>query len=301
MYSLIRLLGKYPIEAINDPRINAIFLAWDAVAPGQAEKFWKECKQCKPSQDPGFSDFGRWRQIADRPADAVAAIQFFETLMDEQVARLEELLEVHEEIAGDDAAELADRVSSDSSARGERLRREQTALSREFRQTLELLMKMQKGENNGQAGGDGGKRKAGESLGTETSAPANALKVAPPGEEERETGLASRPASQKHKRDKSRSMSALEMVMSERLDEQGFEKFFADPPAALVVLKGLRKLAERKVLLGRAPVQASRSATGEAGMKNAEIEANGDETQTVDPQVDKARDPIARGEKRSHL
>ena len=52
-------------------------------------------------------------------------------------------------------------------------------------------------------------------------------------------------------------MAALEMVMSERLDEQGFEKFFADPPAALVVLKGLRKLAERKVLPGRAPVRAS--------------------------------------------
>ena len=89
--------------------------------------------------------------------------------------------------------------------------------------------------------------------------------------------------------------------MSERLDEQGFEKFFADPPAALVVLKGLRKLAERKVLLGRAPVQASRSATGEAGMKNAEIEANGDETQTAEPQEDKAHDPIVGGEKRSQV
>ena len=46
--------------------------------------------------------------------------------MDEQVARLEELLEVHEEIAGDDAAELADRASFDGSAEGERLRRSQT-------------------------------------------------------------------------------------------------------------------------------------------------------------------------------
>ena len=37
----------------------------------------------------------------------------------------------------------------------------------------------------------------------------------------------------------------------QRLDEQGFEKFFADPPAALVVLKGLRTLAEREVLSSR--------------------------------------------------
>ena len=89
-------------------------------------------------------------------------------------------------------------------------------------------------------------------------------------------------------------MAALEMVMSERLDEQGFEKFFADPPAALVVLKGLQKLAERKVLPGRAPVRASgagESATSEPGMKNAEIEANGDETQTAEPQEDKAHNP----------
>jgi hypothetical protein len=95
------------------------------------------------------------------------------------------------------------------------------------------------------------------------------------------------------------------MVRSQRLDEQGFEKFFADPPAALVVLKGLRKLAERQVLLGRAPVQASgageRATTGELGAKNAEIEANDDETQTAEPQEDKARNPLAGGEKRSQV
>ena len=156
MFRLIRLLGKYPVEAINDPKLNAIFLAWDAVVPGWAERFWKECKKCKPVHDPGFSDFGRWREIAERPADAAAATTFFERLMDEQVARLEELLEVHEEIAGDDPAELADCASFDGSAEGERLRRSLSAQRRELRQTLELLMKMQKSEDNGHAAGDGG-------------------------------------------------------------------------------------------------------------------------------------------------
>jgi hypothetical protein len=127
MYRLIRLLGKYPVEAINDPKLNAIFLAWDVLLPGSAERFWKECKKCKPVHDPGFSDFGRWREIAERPADAAAAVAFFESLMDEQVAGLEELLEVHEEIAGDDPAELADCASFDGSAEGERLRRSLTA------------------------------------------------------------------------------------------------------------------------------------------------------------------------------
>ena len=104
MFSLIRLLGKYPFDAINDPELNGILLAFDVVVPGRAERFWKECKQCKPMQDPGFSDFGRWREIADRPADAAAAIKFLYTLIDEQLSRLEELLAAHEEIAGDDAA-----------------------------------------------------------------------------------------------------------------------------------------------------------------------------------------------------
>ena len=79
MFRLVRLLGKYPVEAINDPKLNAIFLAWDVLVPGWAERFWKECKKCKPLHDPGFSDFGRWREIAERPADAAAAIKFFET------------------------------------------------------------------------------------------------------------------------------------------------------------------------------------------------------------------------------
>ncbi len=99
-------------------------------------------------------------------------------------------------------------------------------------------------------------------------------------------------------------MSALEMVRSERLDEQGFEKFFADPPAALVVLKGLRKLAERKVLLGRAPVRGNgrseSTATKEADAKNAEIEANGDETQADELQEDKTYATDFRDEKRTH-
>jgi hypothetical protein len=304
MFSLIRLLGKYPLEAINDPKLNAIFLAWDAMVPGRAERFWKQCKECKPSDDPGFSDFSHWREIADRPADAAAAIQFFETLMDEQVVRLEDLLDLQEEIASDDAVELADRVSCDTSAAGERLRREQTAKGRELRQTLELLMKMQKGENNGQATGDDGNEKDGEKTATETPAPARALKVATPSEAQREAGAASKPASKKRPRDKYRSMPALEMVMSERLDEQGFEKFFADPPAALVVIKGLQKLAELKVLPGR-PLVAARgageSAAGELAMKKAQIEAKGAETQVDGRQGDKSHAVDSGAEKRSHL
>jgi hypothetical protein len=298
MFSLIRLLGKYPFDAINDPDMNAILLAWDARVPGSAERFWKQCKECKPLHDPGFSEFSRWREIADRPADAAAAGNFLYTLIDEQLSRLAELLAAHEEIAGDEAAALADRASFDGSAGGERLRRSQTARSRELRQTLDSLMKMQKANNDGEAAYDGGNAKDGETPETETLAP----EVATSNEDHCEPGATATPGPRKPRRDTYPSMSALEMVRSERLDEQGFEKFFADPPAALVVLKGLRKLAERKALLGGTPVQASGASErskSDLGKKKAPIEANDDEAQVKDSQEDTAQDSDADGEKRS--
>jgi hypothetical protein len=294
MFRLIRLLGKYPVEAINDPKLNAIFLAWDALVPGSAERFWKECKKCKPLHDPGFSDFGRWREIADRPADAAAAITFFERLMDEQVARLEELLEVHEEIAGDDPTELADCQSFDGSAEGERMRRSLTAQRRELRQTLELLMKMQKTENNGQAACDGGNVKAGETLATETPAP----KFATSNEENCEPGETATPGPKKPKPDKYRAMAALESMMLERLAEQEFDMGFEDPPAEFAALLGSSLLADLKVLPGRPPVQAkaaSESAgSNEKGVKNAPNEANLGETQTRARQEEELRNWFRR-------
>jgi hypothetical protein len=273
MFCLIRLLGKYPVEAINDPKINAIFLAWDAMDPGRGEWFWKECKRCKPLQDPGFSDYRKWREIAERPADATAAIKFFEQLVDEQVARLEELLELHEEIVGDEAAELGDRVSSDSSARGDRLRREQTAKSRELRQTIELLITMRKAEYSGQTGDDGGKEDD-EKTAPETPAPARAPKAATYTEGQREPGSTARSVARKRPNDEYRSMTALEMVMANRLGQQAFDLCVEDPLAELAAVEGSSVLAEPRVLSGRASVQSRRSATSELGMKNARIEGH---------------------------
>ena len=60
-----------------------------------------------------------------------------------RIERLEEMIAVHEEIAGEEAIELADAASFDPGPEAERLRRFQAAKSRELRQTLELFLKMQ--------------------------------------------------------------------------------------------------------------------------------------------------------------
>jgi hypothetical protein len=84
-----------------------------------------------------------WREIADRPADEEAAMAHIKGMIAGRVERLEELIAVHEEIAGEEAAERADAASFDPGAEAERLRRSRAAKSRELRQTLELFLKMQ--------------------------------------------------------------------------------------------------------------------------------------------------------------
>jgi hypothetical protein len=235
----------------------------------------------------------------------VAGVQFFYDLIDERMARLEELLELHEEIAGDEADELADRVSSDDSVRGERRRRQQTAKARELRQTIELLLKMQKGdgkERNGRAASDLGKMNGDEKAMPAPKTPA--LAAAARREEQCEPGSASKPVSRKRSKDRQHLAPALEMVMSERLAEQVFEKLFDDPPAELASLKGSPKLAELKVLPGRAPVRATatrESTASEKGAKNAQIEAKHDETQVDGGNEDKLHAFDSGGNKRTQF
>jgi hypothetical protein len=70
----------------------------------------------------------------------------------------------------------------------------------------------------------------------------------------------------------------------------------------LAALLGSPKLAELKVLPGRAPVRAKgadESATSEKGLKNANIEANGDETQSEKGPEDNIHATDSGGENRS--
>ena len=81
-----------------------------------------------------------WREIADKPADWDEAMGLIKEVIAGQVERLEEMVALHEEIAREEAIELADAASFDPGPVGEELRRYQAAKSRELRQTLELFL-----------------------------------------------------------------------------------------------------------------------------------------------------------------
>jgi hypothetical protein len=157
-FKLVRLQGKFPFEAIYDPQLNAIFLAWDVLQEGYGAGFWGECKRCTWTHGPGLQEFTRWREISERPQDKEAAWAVLRAAADEQIERLEELLAMHRGI-GDG---LADRAAVEASASFERLRRFQSAKSKELRGTLDALLEMKKvkdGTGHGKASNAGGECK----------------------------------------------------------------------------------------------------------------------------------------------
>ena len=143
LYRSIRLQGKHPVDAINDPDLNLQIQAWEMMSPGAAVDFWERCYHQTPKVDPGFRGFMEWREIADKPADEDAAMSHIKGVIAGRIERLEEMIALHEEIAGEEAIELADAASFDPGPEAERLRRFQAAKRRELRQTLELFLKMQ--------------------------------------------------------------------------------------------------------------------------------------------------------------
>ncbi|WP_165250282.1 hypothetical protein [Paludisphaera soli] len=143
-YKFVRLLGKQPFDAIDDPELNGIFLAWEAVESGWGVRFWEKVKESTPYEDPAFSAWRIWREIVARPADAGAAVALLRSIADREAARLEELLADLDAIEGDDARELAERASFSAGDACERLRRFQTARTRELIKAVETLGRLRK-------------------------------------------------------------------------------------------------------------------------------------------------------------
>jgi hypothetical protein len=143
LYRSIRLQGKHPVHAINDPDLNAQFLAWEVLEPTGGTDFWARCYQLTPRYDPGFSGFMEWREIVDRPGSEDEALELLAGVIDEHIASLEERIALHEEAASTEAFERADAASFDAGPEGEAMRRRRTALGRELRQMIELIVKMQ--------------------------------------------------------------------------------------------------------------------------------------------------------------
>ena len=150
----IRLQGKQVAESVYDPALNVLFVAWDVLVPKFAAEEWENFREERFRDDPSFNHRQRWREIVARPGNAAEAWEVLYGIIENHVESLNELLaanEAREAVADDD---WADRAALDLSAGFERLRRYQSAKTRELQRTLETLWKMRNGEcgmRNGEA------------------------------------------------------------------------------------------------------------------------------------------------------
>jgi len=81
-----------------------------------------------------------------RPESPEAGVAFLRGIVEREIERLQDLLVDLEEIEGDDALELAEQASFSAGDAFERLRRFQTARTRELLRTIDLLTKIRKAE-----------------------------------------------------------------------------------------------------------------------------------------------------------
>jgi hypothetical protein len=145
-FRFVRLLGKQPLAAIDDPELNEIFLAWETIEDLWGTRFWHQMQELTPYEDPAFSAWRVWREIVPRPKSPEAGIAFLRGIADREIERLQELIVDLDEIEGDDALELAEQASFSAADASERLRRYQTARTRELLRTIDLLAKLRKAE-----------------------------------------------------------------------------------------------------------------------------------------------------------
>jgi hypothetical protein len=154
-FKAIRLLGKQPMDAADDPNVTVIYQSCWVLNPrvrelDAFEDVWNELLA-------GEANLFRQR-LADRaveeflPADQDEAKAKLLGIMGEVTDRLKSLARSHQERADADQAEETARLSFDDSKEGERLRRFQFACGRSLHKTLDTLLKLRRADEKQKPG-----------------------------------------------------------------------------------------------------------------------------------------------------
>jgi hypothetical protein len=148
-FKAVRLLGRQPLDAVEDDRVALIFLAGAKFPPEDASA--KPFAPLQSELQAGGTEYGiylkelRKRKLAElTPQDAETARRVLQELVDGQIARLERLLRRNQEIAEADAAVAPDRLAFDPSPEADKLRRYSLSAARLVNQTLTTLIKLRK-------------------------------------------------------------------------------------------------------------------------------------------------------------
>jgi hypothetical protein len=149
-FKAIRLLGKQPLDAIDDPEVTLICLACAKISPdGKGADAFATIKN--ELRDTGLASLKdeysayskelRKRSFANlQPPDAGAAREALRALIDRQTARLKLILARNQEVADARAADAPDRLAFDPSTEGEKLRRYLLSAARLANQTIKTFL-----------------------------------------------------------------------------------------------------------------------------------------------------------------
>jgi hypothetical protein len=139
----IRLLGKQPIDAIDDLDVARIFLASYVIRGETGEPFHEIIHELFVREEAVFRLQVASRQLTMfKPKDAAEARAVLAELVADAKARLTAQIEVHLKRDNEIEALAADRLAFDDSLPGEQLRRYEMTSGRALNRQLELLLKL---------------------------------------------------------------------------------------------------------------------------------------------------------------
>jgi hypothetical protein len=141
----VRLLGKQPLDAIDDEDVAMVFLASFVLKPDRGKWYWEISMELNDDDTQRFRNAATTRQLhLLKPANVASARDALRALIDRATEPLTAKAEAFRERARIKAALAADILAFDPSVEAERLRRHELASGRAMARSLDTLFKLRR-------------------------------------------------------------------------------------------------------------------------------------------------------------
>jgi hypothetical protein len=162
----VRMLGRQPVEAVEDQQVWLIYSGSFALHPGEKDHAFEDLKTDMGKVElEAYLDRvqSRWPLLLDA-SDTPKARQALFDLVDRNIERLAAKVDVYRSLAAERAASRAGRLASDGSPEADRLKRYEHASHRRAQRSLDAFWKCRRetegeeedGGLRAEDGGDGG-------------------------------------------------------------------------------------------------------------------------------------------------
>jgi hypothetical protein len=139
----VRLLGRHPIDALDDLAVAQVYLASHVLLNQDVEPFQEIFTELSPQEAGVYRNLLRLRQYDSLvPKDAAAARAVLLDIVNRAASRVQAKADELNELAELNAPYTANRLSWDDTPEGERLRRYELTCDRAWNRAFDLFMKI---------------------------------------------------------------------------------------------------------------------------------------------------------------